>query len=157
HRITRRKPKASPARAPDVDHFGTAKLRSRLHQGVEHRLQIESRPTDDLQYVGRRSLLLERFRKFVRAIFELVQQSRILNRDCGLRGEVFDKLDLLVRKRANFLTINDYDADQLVVLDHWNCESSSSHGTRERLAAMKFDIVGRSAMHGANTKRIAFS
>ena len=69
HRIARRKLKTSAARPPDVDHFGTAKLRGRLHQGVEHRLQIESGATDDLQDVGRRRLLLQRFRKVVCTIF----------------------------------------------------------------------------------------
>ena len=125
-------------------------------------------------------------------------RNRVLDRNRGLRGEVFDKLDLLVGKTPDFLPIDDYDADQLVVLDHRNCEnrsgageldgayvqrsgstvtlflsnigylnclpgrggtskSGAGHSTRKWLAAMKFGVCRRSAMHGAHTKRIAFS
>ena len=51
--------------------------------------QFTGRTRDDLQHLGGRGLLLQRFA-------QLVKQARILDRDDGLRGEVLNQLDLLV-------------------------------------------------------------
>ena len=66
-----------------------AKSSRRLKQRVEHRLQIESRAANDLEHVGGRGLLLERFAQFA-------QQPRILNGDDGLIRKSFDELNLPV-------------------------------------------------------------
>src|SRR5262245_64792369 len=68
---------------------GLAQSSRRLHQRVQHRLQIEGRAADDLEHVGGGGLLLQRFA-------QLVEQPRILDRDHGLSGEVYQQLDLLV-------------------------------------------------------------
>src|SRR5262245_26313523 len=52
--------------ALDRAHVRFAQQRRRLGQRVEHRLQIEGRSADDLEYVGGGGLLLERFRQFAR-------------------------------------------------------------------------------------------
>ena len=52
-----------------------------LGQRIEHGLQGERRPADDLEHVGSSGLLLKRFT-------QLVEQARILDGDDGLRGEV---------------------------------------------------------------------
>ena len=45
-----------------------------------------------------------------------LKQPRVFDRDNGLRGEIGNKLDLLVGERSNFLTIDNNDADQTVDL-----------------------------------------
>src|SRR6476620_4260141 len=47
-----------------------------------------------------------------------VEQLCVLDGDDGLGSEIADKLDLLVGKRAHFLTVDGNDADKLVVLEH---------------------------------------
>ena len=54
---------------------------------VEHGLQIEGRAADDLQHVGGRGLLLQRFREIARARPDLFEQAHVLDRDDGLIGE----------------------------------------------------------------------
>ena len=58
----------------------TAKPRGRLDKRVEHRLQIERRPADDLQHVGGGGLLLQGFA-------QLVEQAGVLDRDDGLAAK----------------------------------------------------------------------
>ena len=65
------------------------------------------RPADDLEHVGGRGLLLQRFA-------QLVEQARVLDRDDGLGSEVFDQFDLLVGERTDLLAIDGDRADQLV-------------------------------------------
>jgi hypothetical protein len=57
-------------------------------------LQIESGPADNLEHVGGRGLLLERFAQFV-------EQPGVLDGDNRLVSEVLDELDLLVAERAD--------------------------------------------------------
>ena len=76
--------------------LGVAKPRRRLDDGVEHRLEIECRPADDLEHVSGRSLLLAAIRQFARALPHLVEQPHVLDRDHRLVGEGCDQLDLLL-------------------------------------------------------------
>ena len=87
--IARREPQHVTVRPDDAGHVRLAQPSGRLDQRVKHRLQIESRAADDLEHVGGRGLLLQRFA-------QLVEQPRVLDGDDGLLGEVCDQLDLLV-------------------------------------------------------------
>jgi hypothetical protein len=58
---------------------------------LQHRLEIESRPADDLEHVGGGDLLLQRFAEIVSALAQLVEQPRVLDRDDGLGGEIRHK------------------------------------------------------------------
>src|SRR5262245_15675220 len=78
----------------NVSARGAAKPRRALNQGLQHRLEIESGAADDLEHVGGRGLLLQRFA-------QLVQQPRVLDRDRRLVGECLDQLDLLVGERPH--------------------------------------------------------
>src|SRR6266404_792974 len=69
-------------------HIRIAKSRCGLGERVKHRLQIKGRSTDDLKYIGGRRLLLQR-------LVQLIEQPRVLDGDNGLRGERFNKFDLL--------------------------------------------------------------
>ena len=91
--------------------FRLAQARRGLDKGIEHRLQIEGRSADDLEHVCGGGLLLQGFA-------QLVEQARVLYGDDGLRGEICDQLDLLIRERPNLLTENHDSADQLVLLEH---------------------------------------
>ncbi len=68
---------------------------------VKHRLGVGRRGRDHTQDLARRRLLLEGFRERTVASFELLEQPHVLNRDDGLGGEGFNKLDLLFPKRLD--------------------------------------------------------
>ena len=55
---------------------------------------------DDLEHVGGRGLLLQRFA-------QLVEQPRVLDGDDGLSGEILDQFDLLVGEGTHLLTVDD--------------------------------------------------
>src|SRR5262249_25272731 len=90
-----------------------AEPRCRLHERIEHRLQIECRATDDLEHVARSGLLLQGFPQFA-------QQSRVFDGDDRLGGEVLYQLDLFIGKRPDLLSIHVDRADELALLEHWH-------------------------------------
>ena len=67
---------------------GIAEPGCRFDKSLQHGLQVEGRPADDLEHVGGGGLLLQRFA-------QLVEQARILDSDDGLCGKVLDKIDCL--------------------------------------------------------------
>src|SRR6516225_7090397 len=86
---------------------------------IEHWLNIGRRTRNDAEYFRRRRLLLQR-------LSELVEQSRVLNGDDRLSGEVLDEINLLVGEWANFLAIEENSADQFVFLEHWHAQHCPS-------------------------------
>src|SRR5262245_13391390 len=100
---------------------GLAQPRRRLHQRVEHDLQIEGRAADDLKHVRGGGLLLQR-------LAQLVEQARVLDGDDGLAGKILDQLDLLVCKRVDFLAVYRDSAEQLLFLEHWDSKIGPSAG-----------------------------
>ena len=97
-----------------------------MHERIQHGLQVEGRATNDLEHIGCRGLLLQRFTQFV-------EQPRVLDGDDGLRGEIFNQFDLLVRKRTDLLPIDGDNADQTPVLEHrYNKKSSSPRDPGDR-------------------------
>src|SRR5262249_37633181 len=86
-----------------------AKPRSRFDQGLQYRVQIESRTTDRLEHVGGGGLLLQRFTK-------LVKQPRIFDGDDGLGGKGFHKRDLFIGKRFDLEAVNGDSAPQVLAL-----------------------------------------
>src|SRR5205823_14993279 len=79
--------------------------------GSSPTLRCSDLTADDLQHVGGRGLLLQRFA-------QLVQQPSVLDRDDGLRSEIRNQFDLLVCERANFLTEDTERANELISLEH---------------------------------------
>ena len=63
-------------------------------------------------------MLLQRLGKIVGALAQLVEQSRVLDGNDGLRCEVFYKLGLFVRERSYLLAEDDNRSDQVVLLEH---------------------------------------
>jgi hypothetical protein len=68
----------------------------RLHERIQHRLQIEARAADYLERVSGGSLLPERFP-------ELVEQTRVFNRDDCLIGKGVEKGDLSLREEQRLV------------------------------------------------------
>ena len=79
----RRSPRAEKTRRPAARSHSCRQRKGlrRFHQRVENSLQIESGAADDLEHVGGRRLLLQRFAQFV-------EQPRVLDGDDGLGSEV---------------------------------------------------------------------
>src|SRR5262245_22937333 len=76
---------------------GAAHARGIFRDHVQHRLNIRRRAGNDAQDFTSRSLLFQRF-------LELLEQTHILNRDHGLIGEGFKKLNLSLCERTDFLS-----------------------------------------------------
>ena len=71
-----------------------------------------------LQHLRGRGLLLQRLGEVVGALSQFVEQAGVLDGDDRLLGEIAHKLDLFVGERPDFRTVDDDDADQLVILQH---------------------------------------
>jgi hypothetical protein len=126
-------PTVDVAFAPEKpDMIRVAQLSGRLCKRVQHPLQVEGRAADDLEHVGGGSLLLQRFAQFI-------QQASVLDGNHCLFGKITQKLDLLVDKGVNLLTVNVNHADQFVFFKHGDGEY--------RPKAAK--------LHGGNDMRIA--
>src|SRR5262249_35987407 len=96
---------------PDHGLFRIAKPCRRLDQGIEHGLDIEGRPADDLEHVGGSRLLLQRLAQFV-------EQARVLEGDDRLGSKVLYQLDLLFTERLDVLAINGNCTNRLIVVEH---------------------------------------
>jgi hypothetical protein len=101
--------------------LGAAQPRRRLHQRIEHGLQVEGRAADHLEHVGGGGLLLQR-------LPQLVEEAHVLDGDHRLGGEVLDQLDLLVGERADLLAVDNDGADQLSLFQHRHGEKTSCAG-----------------------------
>ncbi len=92
----------------DGRELGLAQLRGTSGDCLENRLHVARRAADDGEHLGRCRLMFQRFAQIVRALTQLLEQPRILDRDDGLGGEVRDQRDLLFAEWAHLLTV---DAD----------------------------------------------
>src|SRR5215831_6420771 len=133
---------------------GITQLSSRSHQSVKHRLKVESRTTDDLEHVGGGSLLLQGLAQFI-------EQSRVLDGDNGLRGEVGKQLNLFIGELTHFSPIDSNCSEVLPLFQHWDDyqapESGIVHtGYHPRLAIeigwllAHIDDVNRSKIPGTS-------
>ena len=89
-----------------------------IRPAFEHRLKVECRTADDLEHVGGRGLLLQRFAQFI-------EQARILDGDDGLGGKILHQLDLLIGERPHLLAIDADHTNKLVLLEHWYVKNTS--------------------------------
>ena len=110
-----------------------------MDQRVKHRLQIEGRAADNLEDIGRRSLLAQGLLKLARARLLGFEQARVLDGYNSLTCKILKKLNLLVGERSYLLAIDGEDTNKAVLFYQRYNES----GTRS------------AALYGANNKRIA--
>src|SRR6185369_13316556 len=102
----------------DMSELGLADAQGVREHRLEDRFHVPWRRADDLEHLRCRGLLLQRFRKIVRARAQFVEQSRVLDRNDRLRGKIADQLDLFVGKFAYFLAKDKDATDELVVFQH---------------------------------------
>src|SRR6516165_10823016 len=124
--------------APEVDTGGIEHSRSCLGDRIKRALTVLWCARDDTENVSRRGLPFERLPQFA-------QQSRILDGDNGLRGEVLHEFDLLVREGTYFLPIDNNDADQRIVLKHRHgklcAKATKFHGRYEHWIAIDVGLI----------------
>ena len=99
--------------------LGAGKLHRLGDDGGEHGLEIERR-VHRLRHFSERAQLLDRAAKLIGALAQLVQQSRILDGDDGLRGEARNQRDLLLREGTDFLPGQRKRTDRFLLLQHRN-------------------------------------
>ncbi len=83
--------------------FRLAKASCGLDQRVENWLQIKRRATDDLEHIGGRRLLLQRFGKFPAAGLHLVEQADVFDGNHRLVGEGLEEFDLLLWEQSRLV------------------------------------------------------
>ena len=95
--------------AQKVAEGGAGQPKCFFQDRLEDRREIAGRRIDDLQHLGGRGLLLERFAYFG-------DQPRVLHRDHRLRREVFEQRDLPVGERPHFLSVGGDISEQRILL-----------------------------------------
>ena len=78
---------------------------------LENGLKVARRSRDDAQHLGGCRLLLQRLGEVGRALAQFIQQSRILDGNDSLGGEILQQGNLLVSKWANLLPIDSNATD----------------------------------------------
>src|SRR5215470_11189860 len=82
---------------------------------VEHRLDVGRRTGDYAQYLASRGLIFKRLLKLTLARLLGFEQPCVLDGDCGLVGEGFDKFNLLVSEGAWHVAANGHDTERSAV------------------------------------------
>src|SRR5215469_6989980 len=89
---------------------------------LEYRGEVARRRIDDLQYLGRRGLLLQGFTEVTVAGFQFPVETDILQGDRRLVGESLDEFYLGGRKRPCLTPVADDHADRQSVAEDWHAE-----------------------------------
>src|SRR6516165_3371705 len=85
--VERNRTKAVSLRSIHCAKFGLADARRVRQHGLEYRLQLTGRRTDDLEHLGRCGLLLQCLGEIVGTMPQFVEQSRVLDGYDGLSSE----------------------------------------------------------------------
>src|ERR1700730_2124800 len=93
-----RSPQQLAVETEDIGSISPTQPNRALGHGLKDRLKIERRAADDLKHVGCGCLLLQSLRKVGGALAQFIEQSRVLDSDDRLGGEVRDQSNLLVGK-----------------------------------------------------------
>ena len=104
---------------------GLAKPRRRFNQGSQDCSKIKCGTADDLEHVGGRSLLLQRFAQILGARLHFVEQPRIFDGDHRLIGEGGYKLDLFLGKGLRQYLVDEDDADDRPVAQERDAKCGS--------------------------------
>jgi hypothetical protein len=63
--------------------------------------------------------LLVQLNNLFRPLTQFIKQPRVLDGDDGLRGKIFEKLNLFFSKWSDLLAVDHESANQLFALEHW--------------------------------------
>src|SRR5687767_3162595 len=99
--------------------------RRTLDDGIEDRLHVCRRATDDAEHFGCRCLMLQRLAQFCVALLDLFEQADVFDGDYGLVCEGFEQIDLLIREWPN-LSPTDQDGSDRDALAQ---QRSGEHGS----------------------------
>ena len=110
---------------------GLAQVRSGGQQRIGDALQIKRRPTDDLEDVGGRGLLRQRFLKLARARAHLFKQPRILDGDHRLIGKGAQDFHV-ARRKGPRLGARRHDGAHDLRLAHQRHGEQRARGTAVR-------------------------
>src|SRR6516164_7867189 len=92
--------------AVNIPEGGIADARGFFQHGVKYGLRIARRTADNLKHLRGRGLLLQRVAEVGCSLTQFVEESRVLDGDDGLGGEVSYEFNLLIGEKAHLLTIN---------------------------------------------------
>ena len=110
-----------------------------LQHNLEHRVQFTARRAE---LTFRTSLVAvccsSDLVKIVGALAQLIEQPRVLDGDDGLRGEVLNKLDLLVGEGADLLAVDDAPA-AVAVPQHRHCKQCAYSAELDTLDGERID------------------
>ena len=102
----------------EIAEFGLTEL-SRVRQDCrKHRFQLARRTADDLEHVGGGGLLLQR-------LALLVEQTRVLDGDDGLVGEVLNQRNLLLSEGSDLHAANQDCPDRISLAQQRSGKGSS--------------------------------
>ena len=104
---------------------GVADLHHVREHRCKHRLKITRRAADDLQHLRRGRLLVQRVAEVGGALTQLIAQSRVLDGDDSLGGEVSYKFNLLIGETAHLLAIKSDYADEFTFLKQGRVKKST--------------------------------
>ncbi len=126
-----------PVPVHDTGHVGIAQLRGLRHDALEDGIEIAGVVADQLQDLRRRRLQLQRLGQFGVALFDLAEQTGVVDRDGGLVGERLQEGDLVVGVPAGFRAGEPDRADGDSAAHHRHGERAlvahrSRRGRRER-------------------------
>src|SRR5262245_43761085 len=84
-----------------------ANARGAFYDGIQHRLHIGGRATDDAEHLGSGRLMLQRLAQFRIAFLDLLEQPDVFDGNDRLRGKSFQQRHLLVSKRLHLRAADD--------------------------------------------------
>jgi hypothetical protein len=130
----------SPARRAIADISASHSRAADSTSNIEHRLQIERRSADHLEYIRCCGLLLQGLAQILGSLMKFFEQSNILDRNHRLVGECGDEIDLLLAERLHALAGENENADRLIFPQQWHAKRSALTGQRYRFAHRVFGI-----------------
>src|SRR5262245_44089927 len=83
-----------------------------LDDGIEHRLHVGRRPTDDAEHFRRCRLMLQRFAQFGITLLQFFEEANVLDSDDRLVGKGCYQLDLFICKRFDLSPKDNDNADR---------------------------------------------
>src|SRR5450432_1511331 len=107
---------------------GATQSNCAFEQGFKNRFQIrlrvDSGAADDLEHVGGRRLLLQRFAQVFRSSLYLVEQPNIFDGDHGLISEGLKQGDLFIAERLHLGTAEQDSSNALTLAQQWDAQNS---------------------------------
>ena len=129
-----------------------SQIRVELDNGGEYGVELAGGARDDLQHLGSRRLLFERFRQVTRALAQFVEQPRIFHGDDGLIRKSLDQFDLLGGEGTNSLAAQGKDAYRGAFAQQRNTQ----HGVQAAEFCALLELIFWVTLHVGDLYRASF-